>query len=208
MVPHRRLARRLRHPRSTSPSTLCRAGESRLADPRSPQVAVRADRLRRRPHTKPRRLPRHLQSRSAVPPSSTRRRTLVLRVRPRPDTPIPRSQALGHHRRHRTRRADKTRQAQHRPRRPARGTDPGHARTRTGRGTRTQHRRLPSPSRRRRSQQRPIALQQADEVFLIGTRVNQREAMRACFMHYGTTDDDVDQIVPAVLRAAKDLGSP
>ncbi len=31
--------------------------------------------------------------------------------------------------------------------------------------------------------------------------------MRACFMHYGTTDDDVDQIVPAVLRVAHDLRS-
>ncbi len=51
----------------------------------------------------------------------------------------------------------------------------------------------------------PTAVQQAGDVFLIGTRVNERETIRACFMHYGTTDADVDRIIPAVLQVAHDL---
>jgi glutamate/tyrosine decarboxylase-like PLP-dependent enzyme len=48
----------------------------------------------------------------------------------------------------------------------------------------------------------PDLVQQRGEVFLTGARVRGREAIRACFMHYGTTDADVDRIVPAVLAAA------
>ena len=51
----------------------------------------------------------------------------------------------------------------------------------------------------------PAAVQRAGDVFVIGTRVGAREVLRACFMHFSTTDDDVDRIVPAVLRAADEL---
>ncbi|HEV8295888.1 MAG TPA: pyridoxal-dependent decarboxylase [Acidimicrobiales bacterium] len=40
------------------------------------------------------------------------------------------------------------------------------------------------------------------DVFLTGTRIGDREALRACFMNTATRDDDVDRIVPAVLAAA------
>jgi glutamate/tyrosine decarboxylase-like PLP-dependent enzyme len=48
----------------------------------------------------------------------------------------------------------------------------------------------------------PETIQEMGEVFLTGARIGGREAIRACFMHYGTTDADVDRIVPAVLAAA------
>jgi glutamate/tyrosine decarboxylase-like PLP-dependent enzyme len=50
-----------------------------------------------------------------------------------------------------------------------------------------------------------VAVQRAGDVFLIGARVGGREVLRACFMHYGTSDTDVDRIIPAVLRAADDV---
>lgn len=40
------------------------------------------------------------------------------------------------------------------------------------------------------------------DMYLRGTVVHGQEALRVCFMHYGTTDDDVDRIIPAVLAAA------
>lgn len=51
---------------------------------------------------------------------------------------------------------------------------------------------------------REIALrvQSQGDVFLISSKVAGREVIRACFMHFGTTDADVDRIVPAVLAAA------
>ena len=51
----------------------------------------------------------------------------------------------------------------------------------------------------------PTAVQRAGDVFLIGARVGEKEALRACFMHFGTSNDDVDRIIPAVLRAADEL---
>ncbi|HUP75432.1 MAG TPA: aminotransferase class V-fold PLP-dependent enzyme [Acidimicrobiales bacterium] len=51
----------------------------------------------------------------------------------------------------------------------------------------------------------PAAVQRAGDVFLIGTRVGGREALRACFMHFDTSDHDVDRIIPAVIRAADEL---
>ena len=50
-----------------------------------------------------------------------------------------------------------------------------------------------------------VAVQRAGDVFLIGARVGGREVLRACFMHYGTSDTDVDRIIPAVLRAADEV---
>jgi glutamate/tyrosine decarboxylase-like PLP-dependent enzyme len=49
----------------------------------------------------------------------------------------------------------------------------------------------------------PASVQHAGDVFVTGARVDGREAVRACFMHHGTTDDDVDRIVPAVLAEAR-----
>lgn len=49
----------------------------------------------------------------------------------------------------------------------------------------------------------PPVLDRLGTVFLRGTVVQGREVLRACFMHHGTTPDDVDQIVPAVLDAAR-----
>jgi glutamate/tyrosine decarboxylase-like PLP-dependent enzyme len=51
----------------------------------------------------------------------------------------------------------------------------------------------------------PAAMQREGEVFLIGTRIGEREALRACFMHFDTTAHDVDRIIPAVFRAADEL---
>ena len=51
----------------------------------------------------------------------------------------------------------------------------------------------------------PVAVQHAGDVFVTGARVDGREVVRACFMHHGTTDDDVDRIVPAVLAEARRL---
>jgi glutamate/tyrosine decarboxylase-like PLP-dependent enzyme len=51
----------------------------------------------------------------------------------------------------------------------------------------------------------PTVVQRAGEVFLIGTRFANREVLRVCFMHFGTSDADVDRIIPAVLRAADEL---
>jgi glutamate/tyrosine decarboxylase-like PLP-dependent enzyme len=48
----------------------------------------------------------------------------------------------------------------------------------------------------------PAVVQRDGAVFLTGARVDGSEVIRACFMHHGTTDDDVDRIVPAVLAAA------
>jgi glutamate/tyrosine decarboxylase-like PLP-dependent enzyme len=53
----------------------------------------------------------------------------------------------------------------------------------------------------------PGVVQSAGDVFLRGTVVHGAEALRACFMHHATTTDDVDRIVPAVLRAAHELAS-
>jgi glutamate/tyrosine decarboxylase-like PLP-dependent enzyme len=53
------------------------------------------------------------------------------------------------------------------------------------------------------NQRIPLIVQQAGDVFLTGTRVDGREAIRAAFMHYDTSDRDVDRIVPAVLAAAR-----
>ncbi len=49
----------------------------------------------------------------------------------------------------------------------------------------------------------PVAVQREGDVFLIASRLDGREVIRACFMHHGTTEADVDAIVPAVLRAAR-----
>jgi len=54
----------------------------------------------------------------------------------------------------------------------------------------------------------PSALDRLGDVFLRGTVVNGQEVLRACFMHPGTTPDDVDRIVPAVLAAAAQLTHP
>ncbi len=54
----------------------------------------------------------------------------------------------------------------------------------------------------------PGLVQSAGDVYLRGTVLNGREALRVCFMHYGTTTDDVDCILPAVLRAASQLPTP
>ncbi|MEO8697850.1 MAG: aminotransferase class V-fold PLP-dependent enzyme [Acidimicrobiales bacterium] len=51
----------------------------------------------------------------------------------------------------------------------------------------------------------PAVVQRSGEVFIIGTRFADREVLRACFMHFGTTDADVDRIIPATLRAADEL---
>lgn len=51
----------------------------------------------------------------------------------------------------------------------------------------------------------PERIQLGGDVFLTGTRVGGREALRACIMHYGTTASDVDRIVPAVLAAARSM---
>jgi glutamate/tyrosine decarboxylase-like PLP-dependent enzyme len=51
----------------------------------------------------------------------------------------------------------------------------------------------------------PEVVQRAGEVFIIGTRFADREVLRACFMHFATTDVDVDRVVPAVLSAAEGL---
>ena len=51
----------------------------------------------------------------------------------------------------------------------------------------------------------PGIVQLAGDVFLIGTRVQGAEAIRACFMHHQTTDADVDRIVPAVVDARRTL---
>lgn len=48
----------------------------------------------------------------------------------------------------------------------------------------------------------PSALDREGAIFLRGTVVEGVEALRACVMHHGTTEADVDEIVPAVLRAA------
>ena len=53
----------------------------------------------------------------------------------------------------------------------------------------------------------PGLIQAAGDIYLRGTVVHGAEALRACFMHHATTDDDVDHIVPAVLRAAHQLAS-
>ncbi len=53
----------------------------------------------------------------------------------------------------------------------------------------------------------PGLIGSAGDVYLRGTVVNGAEALRACFMHHATTTDDVDHIVPAVLRAARRLVS-
>ena len=47
-----------------------------------------------------------------------------------------------------------------------------------------------------------VAVQREGDVFLIGARVGEQEVLRACFMHFASSDDDVDRIIPAVLRAA------
>jgi aromatic-L-amino-acid decarboxylase len=54
----------------------------------------------------------------------------------------------------------------------------------------------------------PLRLQAGGEVFLTGARVAGREAIRACVMHGGTTEADIDRIVPAVLVAASEAGRP
>ncbi|MEO8697169.1 MAG: hypothetical protein ABI658_26920 [Acidimicrobiales bacterium] len=51
----------------------------------------------------------------------------------------------------------------------------------------------------------PAAVQRAGDVFLFGTRVGDREVLRACFMHFDTSDHDVDRIIPAVLKANDEL---
>ena len=48
----------------------------------------------------------------------------------------------------------------------------------------------------------PGVIQAAGAIYVRGTVVHGAEALRACFMHHATTADDVDHIVPAVLRAA------
>ncbi|MDY7103618.1 MAG: pyridoxal-dependent decarboxylase [Actinomycetota bacterium] len=53
----------------------------------------------------------------------------------------------------------------------------------------------------------PRAVQLEGDVFLTGARLDGREVVRACFMHPGTTDDDIDRIIPAVRRAARGLTS-
>jgi len=53
----------------------------------------------------------------------------------------------------------------------------------------------------------PDLVQSAGAIYLRGTTLHGREALRACFMHYATTTDDVDQIIPAVLHAASQLPS-
>lgn len=52
----------------------------------------------------------------------------------------------------------------------------------------------------------PVAVQREGDVFLIASRIGGREVIRACVMHHGTTEADVDAIVPAVLRAARPSG--
>jgi glutamate/tyrosine decarboxylase-like PLP-dependent enzyme len=51
----------------------------------------------------------------------------------------------------------------------------------------------------------PDVVQTAGDLYLRGTVVHGSEALRACFMHPATTADDVDHIVPAVLRAAHEV---
>jgi aromatic-L-amino-acid/L-tryptophan decarboxylase len=51
----------------------------------------------------------------------------------------------------------------------------------------------------------PTIVNRAGEVYLRGTTSHGREVLRACFMHAGTTDVDVDRIVPEVRRAAAEL---
>lgn len=51
----------------------------------------------------------------------------------------------------------------------------------------------------------PALIQSAGDIYLRGTILQGREALRVCFMHYGTSADDVDRIIPAVLDAASQL---
>ncbi len=51
----------------------------------------------------------------------------------------------------------------------------------------------------------PALIQSAGDIYMRGTILGGREALRVCFMHCGTSTDDVDRIVPAVLDAASQL---
>jgi glutamate/tyrosine decarboxylase-like PLP-dependent enzyme len=55
------------------------------------------------------------------------------------------------------------------------------------------------------NRQIPALVQRAGSVFVTGARVDDREVVRACFMHPHTTDADIDRIVPEVMRAAETL---
>nr|WP_055502545.1 aminotransferase class V-fold PLP-dependent enzyme [Nonomuraea pusilla] len=51
----------------------------------------------------------------------------------------------------------------------------------------------------------PAALQRRGNAFLTGTRLGGRDALRACFLHPGTTEDDLTVLLDELRLAAKDL---
>ena len=48
-------------------------------------------------------------------------------------------------------------------------------------------------------------LQSEGKVFLTGTQIRGRFSLRACILHYGTREEDLDFLVDCALSAARDL---
>ena len=208
VVPRRRLAGRLRHPRSPPSIPLRWAAPSRFARARPAQVAVGPDRLRGDPRSRARRPPpRVFQPRAAVPagPSGDRpwfssstssTRSCPFRALKLWATiagwDAPSSCGASP--------ATSITPSDWRPRfGPPRSSSGGRARA--------PGRHVPHPRRRRRPEpgaaRRPPARRRG--VPHRRPRQRPRGGAAACFMHFGTTDADVDRIVPAVLRVAAEL---